>query len=120
MALKIRANHCSGFIKELDLIITAGHCCQVAQDPADFSVYAGSDDLYFRNQVRSAYKFVIFPEFNQSTLQNDICLVTLNESLIASKMVDTVPIGTDEVEVGTYCLIAGWSKIVGIRLACKL
>ena len=102
------------------MIITAGHCCQVAQDPAEFSVYAGSDDLSFRNQVRSAYKFVIFPEFNQSTLQNDICLVTLNESLIASKMVDTVPIGTDEVEVGTYCLIAGWGKIVGIRLACKL
>ena len=113
VALKIRANHCSGFIKQLDLIITAGHCCQVAQDAADFSIYAGSDNLYYRNQVRSAYQFVIFPEFNQSTLQNDICLVKLNESLIASKMVHTIPIEIDEVEVevGTYCMIAGWGKI---------
>ena len=109
MALKIRANHCSGFINHLNLIITAGHCCQVAQDSTDFTIYAGSDNLYLKNQVRSANQYLIFPEFNQTTLQNDICLVTLNESLIATKLVNTVSIGSID-ELGTHCIIAGWGK----------
>ena len=92
------------------MIITAAHCCEKSVKIEDFSIYAGSTDLYEKNQVRSASHFSIFPEFNNVTLKNDICLVTLNDTLQESEKVQKVQIGKVQ-KTGTPCWIAGWGKI---------
>ena len=91
------------------MIITAAHCCERADKVEDFSIYAGSTDLYEKNQVRSASQFSIFPKFNNVTLKNDICLVKLNDTLQESEVVQKIEVGVVG-KFGTPCWIAGWGK----------
>jgi len=117
--VKIRVG-CGGSIIAANWILTAAHCCRVSDDrflQVTVSEYdRAALDVGARTiNIKNKY---LHPQFNRHNLQNDICLLELEDSIKFHKFaqpvclpeknsrVDKVPLGQ-----GSLCYVAGWGRV---------
>lgn len=117
--VKIRIG-CGGSIVSNNWIVTAAHCCRVSNirflDVTVGEYDRGANDVGARTyRVKNK---TIHPQFVQTTLKNDICLLELEESITFSSVAQPVcfpekgsRIDNVKLGEGPICYVAGWGRI---------
>ena len=86
VSFQIKENHfCGGSILSPEAVITAAHCC-VAYT-SDLSVLAGANNIETPESGHQKIQIdnrIIHPEYDDSRLINDICILRLSSKLILS------------------------------------
>merc|ERR1712127_983729 len=100
---------CGGSIVDKDWIVTAGHCC-AGQIPLSMHVVAGGIKLNnFENEEepRNVDQIIGHPNYDSSTITNDICLLKLKESLEWTDFIQPIPLPAagQMTETGTDCVV---------------
>ena len=107
-------NVCGGSIFNETTVITAAHCCEDIHLP-DTKIVAGELNLEVDSgieQVRQIKSLLIHPDYNSDTVQNDICLLTLNSPLEFNGNVSRIYLDEDDPVVDTKCQVSGWGDLV--------
>lgn len=105
---------CGGFIASPNLVITAAACTD-PRGPPVIAIVAGS---LKRNvtvpweQLRTAARIVNHPEYNGTTLDNDLALIFLNEPLKFNENVSSAPLPPSGIETFPKpVVLPGWGSI---------
>lgn len=94
--------------------MTAAHCLVATVPPTQYTIKAGStfrlDQGDPNAQIRTLSRFIIHPEWNRPTIQNDIALLQWTQPLIFGKNVQPVvlPPANYAVPYGKIGLVSGW------------
>ncbi|UJR17501.1 hypothetical protein I4U23_004396 [Adineta vaga] len=89
---------CGGSILSNSWILTSATCVNIIP-PQYLSISAGSNNIQFGKQIRSAAKIIIHPKFNSTDNTNDIALIHLE-----------TPLDMDDLSVASICLPSQTSK----------
>ena len=116
---------CGGSIYNERTIITAAHCCDAVGpnndiDWEDTKIVAGELHLLEESgfeQVRKIKSHIKHPDYNPSTLKNDICLLTLDSPLDLNENVKRIYLDVKDPVVDATCQVSGWGdQNVSIQL----
>lgn len=108
--LSTNASVCSGVILDRSTILTAAHCLSELQRVDDiYIVYGSTDKKQFPAQTRLKVKsFIIHPQYDNTTLANDVAIIKLQNYIEFNKNVDRISIYYDDVEPGIDAYVTGW------------
>ncbi|MDQ3385091.1 MAG: trypsin-like serine protease [Actinomycetota bacterium] len=106
---------CGGVIVAPDLVVTAAHCAE-ASDAASLTVVAGSIDLRRDGgQERDITSVEVHEDYDPETAQNDLALLTLDESFALDDAVAPVALpGPEELELwkpGDIATVTGFGAL---------
>ena len=83
------------------------HCA--AGSPHNITVRAGSSFRSSGGVILSVNQTIVHPGYKIRTLENDVAVLRLNESLIYSAEIQAIVLNCDqEVSNGTECSVSGW------------
>ncbi|XP_070185418.1 tryptase gamma-like [Littorina saxatilis] len=111
-----RTFFCGASVISADWILTAGHCVGGATHKTDdWTFIAGHTRrpaYSTHRQIRKAKKLFLHPEFNPTTVNNDIAIIQLDKPLVLDDYLRPVclPKPGQEIDIGTRCYVAGWGK----------
>ncbi|XP_026054118.1 complement factor D-like [Carassius auratus] len=101
---------CGGFLISDRYVMTAAHCWK----NESLTAVVGAHELrenegYVRIGVKSYH---MHPDFNMSTLENDIMLLRLEKEVEQNKNVMKISIQTEkDIEADSVCRVAGWGRL---------
>ena len=86
-----------------------------ARETSYWTLVAGQNrrSAYSRfRQLRKPKKLFLHPQFDHTTINNDIALIQLATPLEFTHYLQPIclPRSGDEVDIGTRCYVAGWGK----------
>ena len=112
------ATICGGSIYNATTVITAAHCCVGAvADGSSWNLYnivAGELDVLTNSgfeQRRKIKDHLIHPDYDENTLQNDICLLTMDSPFEFNDQVKAIPLDTVGPSTGKNCQVSGWGTL---------
>jgi len=113
---------CGGSIINENWVLSAGHCCAGVIGSGD--IVAGGIDIYLPEGVeqhRSITKFS-HPEYDSSTINNDVCLLKVDEPFEFNDEVKPIAFDTNlEWAADSSFMVSGWgTKSSGGLIAEKL
>ncbi|XP_062974843.1 ovochymase-2 [Elgaria multicarinata webbii] len=109
-------NICGGTVITSTWLLTAAHCFKGREQHRDlWEVVVGTHDIEdqeLNSQKRSVKWYMIHPDFNTVTMDSDIALVQLTESLEFNHYVRPVclPEKDEKIEPSRLCVITGWGN----------
>uniref|UniRef100_A0A2K6P0E3 trypsin n=1 Tax=Rhinopithecus roxellana TaxID=61622 RepID=A0A2K6P0E3_RHIRO len=99
---------CGGSLICEQWVVSACHCykphIQVRLGEHNINVLEGTE------QFINAAKIICHPDYNPTTLDNDIMLMKLSTPAVINDYVSTIPLPTAPPAPGTECLISGWGN----------
>ena len=112
--------YCGGSIYSEGVVITAAHCCDgilVNDELWELSteIIAGELSVLETSgyeQSSSIKNYTIHPEYNKTTVQNDVCILYLETPFdLTGKMAKSIELAKEDPQVGTTCDISGWGTL---------
>jgi secreted trypsin-like serine protease len=102
---------CGGALLTNEWILTAGHCVDGA---TLFTIQLGSNSLTGDDPNRvtvATSDYILHPDFNPSTLENDVGLIKLRLPVELTNYIDTIHyLPTVPVQVSTNLMAIGWGQ----------
>lgn len=109
------SNHfCGGSIIDENTILTAAHCVVITKNISLFTVFVGLHDstiIPADTNIFSVSEVYIHPEYNDTTLRNDVAVLKLTKSLTFSDKVSTICLPSANSHKSLYnkeVVAAGW------------
>ncbi|XP_058829149.1 chymotrypsin-2-like [Topomyia yanbarensis] len=100
---------CGGAILNNRWIITAGSCA-VGRVPADVTVLTGSLSLTEGGTNHQADRIVIHPQFDESTLVNDVAVMRTRTPIVLNGDTFALRMASNYLSMGYGALISGWGR----------
>lgn len=107
--------YCGGSIFSSNLVITSAQCCQdveVNDNWKTFDIIGGEYNFNFVNgteQIRTIGYHWIHPGYNQTTHDNDICLLYLNPGFdLSTDYVSSIDLADSTPNESASCTVSGW------------
>lgn len=95
------------------MLVTAS-CSGDPWEASDLEIVAGiyntSDDTESSQQTIGIEKFVIHPQYDPNTYNNDVALLELSEDVRYTPQVSPVCFPTGDIPANTMCVTTGWGK----------
>lgn len=101
--------YCGGNIIEADKILTAAHCCM--EIPSKYKIRAGSSYSNKNGIVVDVLNVIPHPDFDTETLENDICIIKLVQSLSLSNTIDVIQLATNHPSDFAYVDLYGYGDV---------
>ncbi|KAL2870572.1 serine protease [Aspergillus lucknowensis] len=103
---------CGGSIISEQYVVTAGHCAYGAE-ASSFSIRAGSSSSSSGGTVVQVSAVDVHPDYDETTVNNDITILTLAEPLTFGDGIAAVdlPSTSDLPEAGTVAVATGWGAL---------
>lgn len=79
-----------------------------------YKIIAGELSIYDESsfeQTRRISDYIIHPDYNSNTVQNDICLLTLDSPLELNDQVKAISLDKNEPVSDTLCKVSGWGSL---------
>jgi len=106
---------CGGSVVSANHVLTAAHCC-AGQAASSIKVRAGAHDLRVNEAgavTVNVARISIHPAYNDDTMDNDFCVLTLASSLPLSATLQAVALPTAaDGAAGQVCTVTGWGNDV--------
>merc|ERR1719397_1911421 len=104
---------CGGSLVKENMVVTAGHCCD-GQSASRLGVRVGNHHLYEDDPDKkdiAVSRVVLHESYDSWTVENDICMLELEESAdFSSSVIGSIslPSNGEEYSAGTMCSVSGW------------
>lgn len=84
------------------------------RDPCDWTVVLGSYNRYTRETttiLRSVMGITVHDGYDDNTMENDIALLFLNESVpLSPGIIEKITLNDKDVELNKECQASGWGR----------
>merc|ERR1719415_127996 len=103
---------CGGSLVKENMVVTAGHCCD-GQSASRLGVRVGNHHLYEDDPDQkdiAVSRVVLHESYDSWTVENDICMLELEESAaFGSSVIGSIslPSNGEEYSAGTMCTVSG-------------
>ncbi|XP_066494897.1 trypsin-like [Tiliqua scincoides] len=102
--------YCSGALLTKNWVVTAAHC----RSAGNTFVRLGEHNMALNEgteQQRKAAKFIVHPDYDPGSKDNDIMLIKLSSSVDINDSAQPISLGTQCAPPGTQCLVTGWGTV---------
>ena len=106
------SHFCGGSVVDSKTIVTAAHCTDTeGEDYSNWKIMAGDTNKREGQTIQIA-EVINHPDYDSSTINNDIAIIKLSEPLVLGDNVQTIclPDGPLELEEGADCFASGWGR----------
>lgn len=104
---------CGAAVATENFIVTAAHCCD-GQTAKELHVVAGDHNIKTEEgteQVRNVKHIKMHPDYNSHTIENDICLLELEEPLEMNENVQASSLPEQNAEPTGMATVSGWGTL---------
>lgn len=104
--------HCGGSVVNANWVVTAAHC--VTEAVSSYSLVAGEHNLNLNDgteQIRNVSRVVRHPQFNSSTMANDVAVVRVGTPFQLNNAVKAVTLPAATFKPANNLTIAGWGTL---------
>uniref|UniRef100_G3U7D1 trypsin n=1 Tax=Loxodonta africana TaxID=9785 RepID=G3U7D1_LOXAF len=101
-------HYCGGSLITDQWVVSSAHCYKIEVHLGEHNMAVLEGNEQFINET----KIIPHPDYNSTTIDNDIMLIKLKSPATINSWVSTVSLPTSCVHDPTECLISGWGNIL--------